>query len=96
MTPPDEVHYDASGEVRSKGVGFYAFSHDQAARAKEMGDLNREREETEKGRREKNERKEQRRAELEERRKRIREKKGERQAEHFLDRLAGDLDQSHG
>ena len=31
-TPPPEVHYDASKEVRSKGVGFYQFSQDEEVR----------------------------------------------------------------
>lgn len=87
MTPPEEVHYDASSEVRSKGVGFYAFSKDGEGRKREMEALRREREETERGKREREERKERRRRELEERRRVIEEKRGERLAERFLDGL---------
>lgn len=87
MTPPEEVHYDASSEVRSKGVGFYAFSKDGEGRKREMEALRREREETERGKREREERKERRRREVEERRRVIEEKRGERLAERFLDGL---------
>ncbi len=39
LTPPPETHYDASKEIRSKGVGFYAFSQDERERKREMDDL---------------------------------------------------------
>lgn len=87
MTPPEEVHYDASKEVRSKGVGFYNFSQDSAGRKMEMEALMKEREETERRKREREERKERRKQEVEERRRVIAEKRGERLAERFLDGL---------
>ncbi len=65
-TPPEEVHYDASGEVRSKGVGFYAFSRDEEGRRVEMEALERERLRTERERREVEGRREKRRMEVEE------------------------------
>ncbi|BGP41138.1 hypothetical protein JCM10450v2_005170 [Rhodotorula kratochvilovae] len=46
-------HYSASGENRTRGAGFYAFSADEGARAREMEALQRERAETERVRREK-------------------------------------------
>ena len=88
ITPPEEVHYDASKEVKSKGVGFYAFSRDTEGRKKEMETLERERKETERGRKETEERKEKRR-EGEERKKAIQKKRGEKLAERFLDSLDG-------
>lgn len=91
MTPPEEVHYDANGEVRSKGVGFYNFSKDKEGRQKEMEALERERAETEKGRKERESRREKRRVEVEARRKLIREKRGQKQAENFLDGLMGEI-----
>lgn len=91
MTPPEEVHYDASGEVRSKGVGFYAFSKDKEGRQREMEALERERVETERGRKEREARKEKRRVEIEKRRKEIREKRGLKQADSFLDGLGGEM-----
>lgn len=87
MTPPEEVHYDASKEVRSKGVGFYQFSKDSEGRKREMEALERERQETEKGRKEREERKEKKKREIEERRKKIAEKRGEKLADRFLDSL---------
>ncbi|MCJ1228508.1 hypothetical protein MMC12_005169 [Toensbergia leucococca] len=87
MTPPDEVHYDASKEVRTKGVGFYAFSKDKEGRRKEMEALGRERRETERGRLERVERKEKKKKETEERRRVIKEKREEKQAERFLDSI---------
>lgn len=50
LTPPPEVHYDANSEIRSKGVGFYAFSRDGGERSREMDALRRERSKTERGR----------------------------------------------
>ena len=87
LTPPEEVHYDAGSEVRSKGVGFYRFSKDGEGRRREMDALGREREETERGRREGVERRERRRGEVEERKRVIAKKRGERLAERFLNGL---------
>ena len=87
MTPPEETHYDASKEIRTKGVGFFQFSRDENQRKREMEDLDREREETERGRREREERKQQRIRKVEERRKAIGERRGEKLAERFLDGL---------
>lgn len=49
-TPPPAVHYDAGREIRTKGVGFFRFSRDEAARAAEMESLARERAATERAR----------------------------------------------
>lgn len=46
-TPPPATHFDATAEVRTKGTGFYAFSHDAEGRQKEMEELERTRKETE-------------------------------------------------
>lgn len=91
MTPPEEVHYDASKEVRSKGVGFYSFSKDSEGRKREMEALEKERRETERGRRERVERVEGKRKAVEERRRVVAAKRGERMAERFLDGLDGAL-----
>ena len=90
MTPPDEVHYDASKEVRSKGVGFYNFSRDKEGRQREMEALEKEREQTERGRKEREERVEKRKKEIEERRRIIGEKREKKLADAFLDGL-GDV-----
>ena len=87
LTPPEEVHYDARTEVRSKGVGFYQFSRDREGREREMEALREEREETERGRREAEERVERRKAEVEERRRRIVEMRERKLADRFLEEL---------
>ena len=46
-TPPPATHFDAFAEVRTKGTGFYAFSHDAEGRQNEMEQLERTRQETE-------------------------------------------------
>jgi hypothetical protein len=91
-TPPERVHYDASNEVRSKGVGFFQFSKDEEVRKKEMETLEKERVETERRREEQEERKRKRKAEIEERRKKIGEKRAGKLAEGFLEGLGVDLD----
>ena len=50
LTPPPQTHYDANSEIRSKGVGFYAFSREEGERRREMEALKRERRETERKR----------------------------------------------
>lgn len=87
MTPPEEVHYDASKEVRSKGVGFYQFSKDNEGRKREMEALERERQETERGRNDREERKEKKKRDIEERSKKIAEKRAEKLADRFLNSL---------
>ena len=84
MTPPEEVHYDASKEVRSKGVGFYAFSQDKEGRQKEMEGLERERVETERMKKEREERKEAKKRQIEERRREIGKKREKNLADAFL------------
>lgn len=91
VTPPQEVHYDASKEVRSKGVGFYAFSGEKGVREREMKALEREREETERTAREREERREKKARELEERKRKVKEKRGVRQADDFLKGLEMDI-----
>lgn len=89
MTPPPAVHYDARSEVRSKGVGFYAFSRDEEGRKREMEGLEGMREGTERERREREEREGRRREALEERKRVIRVKREEKLAEAFLEGLDG-------
>jgi hypothetical protein len=87
LTPPEEEHYDASREVRSKGVGFYQFSRDEGARREEMGNLEKMRLETERVEAERAERREKKRLEMERRKSIIREKRVKKEAEKFLDGL---------
>ncbi|KAK4993664.1 hypothetical protein LTR66_004898 [Elasticomyces elasticus] len=92
VTPPPASHFDASKEVRTKGVGFFQFSGDAEVRKKEMEALERERKETERKRSERGKRVQDRRAEVEKRKKEIAEKRGKRQADNFLQELGGELD----
>lgn len=52
LTPPPDVHFDATREVRQKGTGFFQFSEDADERKRQMGELERERKETERVRKE--------------------------------------------
>ena len=83
-TPPEELHYDANAEVRTKGTGFYSFSKDAEGRRREMEALEKERLQTEKERTEREARKEKKRQEIEERRKKIAEQRSKVQADRFL------------
>lgn len=83
-TPPEEKHYDANAEVRTKGTGFYTFSKDAESRKREMEALEKERLRTEKERKEREARKEKKRQEIEERRKKIAEQRSKVQADRFL------------
>jgi Domain of unknown function (DUF4078) len=83
-TPPEESHYDANAEVRTKGTGFYTFSKDVEGRKKEMEALEKERLQTERERTEREARKEKKRQEIEERRQKIAEQRSKAQADRFL------------
>ena len=92
LTPPPEVHYDATSEIRTKGVGFYSFSKDKDGRQQEMEALERERLETEKTRSENQARKDRRLAEIAERKRKIQEQKSKREADRFLNSLLGETE----
>lgn len=98
LTPPEMTHYDANGEIRTKGVGFFQFSRDEETRKKEMEGLAAERARTERERGEKEEERGARKKELEERRRIIEErrrvageKRAKKMADNFLEGLAADL-----
>jgi hypothetical protein len=93
LTPPEQKHYEANKEFRIRGVGFYGFSKDEGVRAKEMEALGREREETERARREMGERKAKRKREVEERRRVIGQKRAERRADGFLEGLGASMEE---
>ncbi|KAI1310778.1 hypothetical protein F5Y03DRAFT_403100 [Xylaria venustula] len=90
-TPPPDTHFDGRAEIRTKGTGFYQFSHDGARRAAEMESLMAERANTERVRGEREAEKERRRREIEERRRRIGARRAEKLADNFLDGLAGEM-----
>ncbi|OAQ74062.1 hypothetical protein VFPPC_13128 [Pochonia chlamydosporia 170] len=86
-TPPDQKHYDADSEIRTKGVGFFKFSKDEEARTKEMKDLAEERERTEQQRQIREDQKEARRRQIEQRRRDMGTRRAQRQADSFLEGL---------
>lgn len=55
-TPPPNTHFDATAEIRTKGTGFYNFSHDARERQREMEELEKARLETESKRKDLNQR----------------------------------------
>ncbi len=95
-TPPEEKHYDASAEVRTRGTGFYTFSKDAETRKKEMEALEKERLQTTNERKEREARKERKRQEIEERRKKIAEQRSKAQADRFLADFDLGSAESHG
>ncbi|KAI1116464.1 hypothetical protein F5Y14DRAFT_439891 [Nemania sp. NC0429] len=90
-TPPPDVHFDGRAEIRTKGTGFYQFSRDEGARAKEMADLEAARLETERVRRERADERDARRREIEARRREIGARRAEKMADSFLAGLAGEM-----
>lgn len=86
-TPPDRLHYDADREIRSKGVGFYKFSKDEATREEELRALEEERKQTEEQRTTREEQKAARRREIEQRRKDMASRRAQKQADSFLEGL---------
>lgn len=80
-------HYDHTAEVRTKGVGFFAFSHDEEIRKKEMEELMRERELTERKRAEADARRRKRREEVELRKEEIRRRRREKQGASWLENV---------
>ncbi|KAK0640910.1 hypothetical protein B0T16DRAFT_418684 [Cercophora newfieldiana] len=87
-TPPPAEHYRADREIRTKGVGFYAFSQDEETRKEEMKSLEAERARTEALQKERKEKMEARKREIEARRREIgkrREELGEKRAKRMAD-----------
>ncbi|KAH6618091.1 hypothetical protein B0J18DRAFT_270989 [Chaetomium sp. MPI-SDFR-AT-0129] len=90
-TPPEDTHYQADWEIRTKGVGFYKFSNEKGKREEEMKALEEERTRTEGLRKEREEKARKRKEEIEQRRKEISERRSKKMAESFLDGLEKDL-----
>ncbi|KAI5242372.1 hypothetical protein E4T43_04862 [Aureobasidium subglaciale] len=91
LTPPPDTHFDASKEIRQKGVGFMQFSLDDEERKRQFENLDMERAETERVRAEREKRLKDRKDEVERRRNAIREKRGKREADDFLSGLGQEL-----
>ncbi|KAJ8102292.1 hypothetical protein POJ06DRAFT_249291 [Lipomyces tetrasporus] len=81
------VHYDASKEIRTKGVGFYNFSNDETERNREMEALKNMREETKKMLAKSREVRNQWTERRQERRRQIARAKAEKDGEQWLESL---------
>lgn len=91
LTPPPETHFDGRAEARQRGTGFMYFSKDQQEREEQMLSLEKEREATERMRRERKEQIEKRKALVEERKKALDLKRSKGKAEKFLNELGAEL-----
>lgn len=94
--PPEEeyqeTHYDASKEVRTKGVGFYQFSTDSKERAVEMEELTNERKRTAEDRKRAEEKKKRRREEVEARREEVKRRRRVKVGENWLEGFMGEIE----
>jgi len=90
-TPPEAEHYRADREIRTKGVGFYAFSRDENKRKEELAALEAERARTEGLRKEREDKALTRRREIEARKREISQRKAKKMADSFLDGLGKDI-----
>lgn len=91
LTPPPELHFDGRAEARTRGTGFMYFDQDEEERKLQMGRLEKEREETERVRRERKDRLEERREMIREKKRAMAEKRSKGKAERFLDELGVEL-----
>lgn len=95
-TPPENVHYNADGEVRNRGQGFYAFSKDENERNKQMEELRKAREETEKWREKRKKGRAAYQAIVDDRYRQIAELQQKRLAERFMEGLPADIAAASG
>ncbi len=91
LTPPPELHFDGRAEARQRGTGFFHFSKDEEERQEQMGRMEKDREETDRVRRERKEAIEKRKEMVREKKRIIAEKRSKGQAEKFLDELGTQL-----
>ncbi|RPB01986.1 hypothetical protein L873DRAFT_1733951 [Choiromyces venosus 120613-1] len=92
----EEVHYDAGGEVRTKGVGFYQFSKDEGERKREFAELEEERRRTEMERERMAEKKRKRKEDLEKRKEEVRKKRRVKVGGSWLEGFMGELEGGKG
>jgi hypothetical protein len=91
LTPPPELHFDGRAEARQRGTGFMYFSKDEEERQEQIGNLEKEREETERVRKERKDAIEKRKEMIREKKRALQEKRSNGQAERFLDDLGTEL-----
>ncbi|KAI5837267.1 hypothetical protein DFP73DRAFT_581173 [Morchella snyderi] len=86
-----KVHYDASKEVRTKGVGFYQFSKDEGERMAEMEELQRERLRTAEERKKVEEKKKKRKEAVEKKREEVKRRRRAKVGDKWLEGFMGEL-----
>ncbi|KAJ4305016.1 hypothetical protein N0V90_000545 [Kalmusia sp. IMI 367209] len=91
LTPPPDVHFDGHEEARQRGTAFMHFSKDEEERRQQMSNLEKERAQTERVRRERKEQIEKRKEMIKEKKRAIQEKRSKGQAERFLNDLGAEL-----
>ncbi|KAF2153823.1 hypothetical protein K461DRAFT_285477 [Myriangium duriaei CBS 260.36] len=91
LTPPPDIHFDSSREVRHKGVGFMQLSLDAQERKKQMEGLEKDRQETERKRGERERKLKERQEMLDKRRHEIEVKRSKRKADEFLEELSREI-----
>lgn len=90
-TPPDEAFYDADGELRDKGVGFYKFSKDKELRNAQLRSLQEQHRSTKAQQIIDKQPESTRQQQVELRKQVIEERKAKKMADSFLDTLANDM-----
>jgi hypothetical protein len=92
----EDIHYNPTAEVRTRGVGHYAFSKDNAIRKEQMDSLNAARDETEIQRSATQKANDLRRSKIELRKKEIANKRRKKEVDKFLDGLELELQFDNG
>jgi hypothetical protein len=91
LTPPPDEHFDGRKEARQRGTAFMHFSKDEEERKQQMSNLDKERLDTERARRERKEQIEKRKEMIKEKKHAIQEKRAKGQADRFLNELGAEL-----
>lgn len=89
-----KLHYDASKEVRTKGVGFYQFSKDEGERMAELEELEKERLRTAEERKNVEERRKKRKEAVEKKREEVKRRRREKVGDKWLEGFMGELAES--
>ncbi|KAH0604285.1 uncharacterized protein H6S33_006662 [Morchella sextelata] len=89
-----KLHYDATKEVRTKGVGFYQFSRDEKGRMAEMEELERLRLRTTEERKKVEEKKKKRKEAVEKKREEVQRRRREKVGDKWLEGFMGELAES--
>ncbi|KAF2633947.1 hypothetical protein BU25DRAFT_405776 [Macroventuria anomochaeta] len=92
LTPPPELHFDGRAEARTRGTGFMYFDKDEEGRREQMANLEKDRAETERVRKDRKEAIDKRKEMIREKKRAMAEKRSKGKAERFLDELGVELE----